>query len=229
MNRRANDTEPLFLSRLIAVVLSSVLTSCGGQDGPNTPTTAPAAANRQPSVSLSFSPSGQAVMGATNVTFTAAGSDPDGDSLTYSWNFGDGTMGTGASASKVFNAAGSFSVSVTASDGRGGSGTASQAFTVRTLTGFWRGGQRGLTEALDIDHLSGNRLTGKTTTGITACGGQLNGTVSNPRTVEVSIAFSGACNLGAEGYTGIVDPSLQSMTGTYRIGNTTRTWTFTRD
>lgn len=168
-------------------------------------------------------------MGATNVTFTAAGSDPDGDPLTYSWTFGDGTTGSGASATKLFSTAGVFNVSVTASDGRGGSGTASQAITVRNLTGFWRGGQRGLTEALDIDHLSGNRLTGKTTTGITACGGQLNGTVNNPRAVEISIGFSGACNLGAEGYTATVEPSLASMTGTYRIGNTTRTWTFTRE
>ena len=208
----------------------ALLPSCGGGgSGPSAPSQPAAAANRQPTVTIAVSPSGQAVMGATNVTFTATGSDPDGDPLIYSWNFGDGTSASGASTGKVFNSAGNFTVTVTASDGRGGSGTASQAVTVRNLTGFWRGGQRGLTEALDIDHLSGNRLTGKVTTGVSACGGQINGTVGNPRSVDISITFSGGCNLGVERYDAVVDASLQSMTGTYQIGNNRVTWTFTRD
>lgn len=226
MNRRIPEAESISssLARLVTLLLCTVLASCESKEGPAAPTPA----NRLPTVSVSFSPPGQAIMAATNLTFTATGSDPDADLVLYSWSFGDGTTATGPIASKVFSTAGTFTVSVTARDSRGGSATASQAVTVRNLTGFWRGGERGLREALDIDHLSGNRFSGKVTTGLRECGGQLSGTVTDTRSVAVSAGFTGACDLGPEEYIATVEPSLQSMTGTYRIGNTTRTWTFTR-
>ncbi|MCP4171811.1 MAG: PKD domain-containing protein, partial [Fuerstiella sp.] len=52
--------------------------------------------------------------------FSAAGTDPDGDDLSYSWNFGDSTAGTGASASHTYASAGTYDVTVTVSDGYGG-------------------------------------------------------------------------------------------------------------
>ena len=44
-------------------------------------------------------------------------SDPDGDALTYSWNFGDGSTGTGATPSHTYTAAGRYEVSLVVSDG----------------------------------------------------------------------------------------------------------------
>lgn len=50
-------------------------------------------------------------------------SDPDGDTLTYKWDFGDGTSSTSSHPSKTFNTARDYTVKLTVSDGRGGSDT----------------------------------------------------------------------------------------------------------
>ena len=52
------------------------------------------------------------------VAFSSAGSsDPEGRSLTYSWDFGDGTTSTAANPSHVYPAQGSYSVRLAVSDG----------------------------------------------------------------------------------------------------------------
>lgn len=59
------------------------------------------------------------------VTFDgSASSDPDGSSLTYDWNFGDGTAhSTAAKPGHTFNAAGTFTVTLKVTDPQGASGT----------------------------------------------------------------------------------------------------------
>jgi sugar lactone lactonase YvrE len=59
------------------------------------------------------------------VLFGYSVSDPDGDTITYTWDFGDGSSGTGAAPSHTYTAAGTFNPSVTASDGFGGNSIAS--------------------------------------------------------------------------------------------------------
>ena len=54
----------------------------------------------------------------------AASTDPDGDALGYQWTFGDGQSGTGRTPTHAWAAQGTFAVSVTVTDGRGGSATA---------------------------------------------------------------------------------------------------------
>lgn len=59
-----------------------------------------------------------------NASFNASlSTDIDGDTLSYIWNFGDGSTGTGTSVSKVYNTAGVYTCTLTAYDGRGGIGT----------------------------------------------------------------------------------------------------------
>jgi DNA/RNA endonuclease G (NUC1) len=54
------------------------------------------------------------------IAMSAAGSsDPDGDALTYAWDFGDGATGSGASVTHAYGAAGSYTVTVTVTDTRG--------------------------------------------------------------------------------------------------------------
>ncbi|MCY3020096.1 MAG: PKD domain-containing protein [Planctomycetota bacterium] len=52
-----------------------------------------------------------------SVTLTASGSDAGGDALLYTWDFGDGTTGYGASISHTYTAPGVYNAKVTISDG----------------------------------------------------------------------------------------------------------------
>lgn len=57
------------------------------------------------------------------VAFRASAADPNGDALSYSWSFGDGTTvaaGVGATQTHAFTATGSYAVVVTVDDGKGG-------------------------------------------------------------------------------------------------------------
>ncbi|MGB0649892.1 MAG: PKD domain-containing protein [Rhodothermales bacterium] len=47
----------------------------------------------------------------------SASTDPNGDALTFAWDFGDGATGSGETASHTYTAAGEYTVVLTASDG----------------------------------------------------------------------------------------------------------------
>ncbi len=88
---------------------------------------------------------------ATPIAFSAAGvSDPDGDSLTYSWNFGDGSTSNEQAPRHVYNSSGTFSVQCTISDGNEHSANGSASVTVRSLSGTWRGVLDNVQETLVI-------------------------------------------------------------------------------
>ncbi|MEJ8651330.1 PQQ-dependent sugar dehydrogenase [Streptomyces sp. MS1.AVA.3] len=65
--------------------------------------------------------SGQAPM---RVTFSSTASDADGGTLTYAWNFGDGTTGTGAAPTHTYKKNGTYTATVTAKDPAGRTGSA---------------------------------------------------------------------------------------------------------
>lgn len=62
------------------------------------------------------------------ISFTGSSSDPSGGTVTYAWAFGDGTTGTGATTNHTYNASGSYTVTLTASNDLGT--TAKSTYTV---------------------------------------------------------------------------------------------------
>ena len=90
----------------------------------------PPPANRPPTVRLQAPAEGE-----VNALLTLSGegsSDPDGDPLTYNWDFGDGTTGsfTFPNATHRYAQIGNYPVRLTVSDGRGGSDTASKTVMI---------------------------------------------------------------------------------------------------
>jgi PKD repeat protein len=64
------------------------------------------------------------------VQFSANGADPDGDALTYSWDFGDGGRLLLQNPSHTYATAGNYTATVTVTDSRGASATDTVLITV---------------------------------------------------------------------------------------------------
>src|SRR5262249_6226198 len=85
---------------------------------PNTPPTANAGAD-------------QTALSLASLTFNGSSSaDPDGPIASYAWNFGDGATATGAVVSHSFSRAGSYTVSLTVTDGAGATGSDTAIATI---------------------------------------------------------------------------------------------------
>jgi PKD repeat protein/lysophospholipase L1-like esterase len=67
-------------------------------------------------------------------------SDPQGETLTYAWTFGDGSTGTGVSPSHIYGLAGTYAISLTVTNTSGLSGTASTKVTVAAAPNADAGG-----------------------------------------------------------------------------------------
>ena len=63
----------------------------------------------------------------------SASTDSDGSVVGYAWNFGDGSTGSGVSPSHTYGGTGNYTVTLTVTDDRGGTGTTSQ--TVAPING----------------------------------------------------------------------------------------------
>ena len=60
----------------------------------------------------------------------AASSDDDGSIVSYAWDFGDGNVDSGVSASHVFEAEGSYTTKVTVTDNEGATASATTSISV---------------------------------------------------------------------------------------------------
>ena len=75
----------------------------------------------------------EATGGVLTASFDSSGSsDPDGSIVGYSWDFGDGTTGSGANPTHGYAAGGTYTVTLTVTDDDDGTATASRTVTVTT-------------------------------------------------------------------------------------------------
>ncbi len=78
------------------------------------------------------SPTAAFTSSCTNLTcnFTNQSSDPDGTIASSSWTFGDGQTSTASNPSHIYGAAGSYTVTLTVTDDRGGTNSVQHGVTV---------------------------------------------------------------------------------------------------
>jgi len=175
--------------------------------------------NRDPTASISALPE-RAIVDVTTVTFTASADDPDGDPLTYAWDLGDGTTSSGYTVTHVYHSEAAHPVSLTVTDGHGGSIVAEASFVARTLSGRWRHDQwgdydcahnRGWLECRSVS--PGGALLGLM--GFTArpsAWGVMSGSVTDPFALDLEIHHSNDPeDIYVERFTGAVWPSLTCM------------------
>lgn len=103
-----------------ATVQLNVKASSNGTGGTNNP----------PVVSSGPTLSPASVIAGQLVQFAVSASDANNDTLSYVWDFGDGSTGTGSATNHTYSSPGVYTANVTISDSKGGSTVASIIFTV---------------------------------------------------------------------------------------------------
>ena len=98
------------------------------RDGETTIVTKTVTVNAPPTVTFAFDP--DSPIAGQEVAFQPQVSDPEGNAVTLAWDFGDGTTGSGAAPKHAYAASGQYTVTVTASDSNGATGTASETIVV---------------------------------------------------------------------------------------------------
>jgi PKD repeat protein len=113
--------------------------------------------------------------------------------LTFSIDFGDGTVASTATAKHVYAAAGAFTITATVSDAQGHKATAVQPITVKTVAGSWFEAeyvQRAT--RVEVRRLTVSEQTGTTIRGVYRVTGAADrpftGTLTSPRHVRITIA-----------------------------------------
>lgn len=96
------------------------------------PNPSDATANHPPTAAATGNPL-TGTGGSLTVAFDGSGStDPDGNPLSYTWNFGDsGAGGSGPTISHTYAAAGTYNATLTVYDGHGGVGISTLTVTVK--------------------------------------------------------------------------------------------------
>lgn len=134
----------LRLIRPIAVVLAAICVACSDSaksplpttpTSPVTPAVPPPPTNRAPIVDT-INVSAFGVSGLTPIVMSAAASDPDGDTVSYSWSFPGGQAPT-SSTTATLAGDGAVTVTLQVTDAKGLATTISRTVVIGTMTGRW--------------------------------------------------------------------------------------------
>lgn len=183
------------------------------------------AANLPRTATITVGPEGTLVAATTRATFTATGTDPDGDALTYRWDFGaQGVQPeTGPTATRIFPSIGTFQVSLTVSDGRA-SARLSTTVVTGSVTGTWRMDKRGqaagesryrLEQHCDPECADGLSVVEVFAAERLVVKADNQGHLEDPRRIMLNYATQdrqARCDVRLEGD---LDRSLQTITGQY--------------
>lgn len=148
------------------------------------------------------------VVGGTRYSLKGAGSDPDGDPLTFTWNWGDGSPeDTGKGGSHIYNREGDFRIVLTVTDGRGGKATANNEIVARKLSGHWRvENARHFDLSVDVDQHNGPGVFG-----LMSDGASINGQVKDPYRVTLTVTAANGFCIPSGTYTGSINPQVTEI------------------
>ena len=195
-----------FQSQAVRAVVGSlavIAAGCGSTSGlsPAGPTSGFSAGT------IEIAPLG-AIVGTSVTLQSRLASDPTGSSLSYSWDFGDGSTATGEATTHVYATAGDFFATVTVSGSEGSSGAATLNVPVRSLTARWSG---------DLGAVPGSRVS-ITQDGLDLRGtyqddsrrGVVEGRISETGTVTFTVTSPG---LAPVTFTGTAGPNVVTLVG----------------
>lgn len=191
--------------------------------------------NRPPTAAIAGVPAETPLAGITTLDLRAAGTDPDGDPLRYSWDLGDGTMTTGEAVSHVYQSAGTFQIVITVSDERHPAVQATQFVTVKSLAAVWSGWVHSTSSTWRMTQ-TGSVLAAQVIAGNFGRPAQMRGTLAAPRSVTVSIEHYNDTNRAGDWFdhcTGTVNATVTqfqvSCPASRYFTSTARVITFRRE
>lgn len=187
--------------------------------------------NRRPMPgAIDVSPTTTGMAAATVYTFRARGaSDRDGDSLGFTWAFGDGTFGSGDTVTHTYNTAGNYEAHLTVSDGPSSSSPPDVSVPVApNMAGTWSGG---IEPQFSSPFTITLTQTGGTLAGTATFGGTINQTVNLTGSVSpltypaavsfATVAFTVAPNAGTFTVSFTTAPGATNASGIFMFGSIT--------
>jgi PKD domain len=177
---------------------------------------------------IAIAPAG-AIVGTLVVLESRLASDPTGNSLSYTWDFGDGDSATGEYTAHVYATPGDYYATVTVSSSEGGSAVASLHVPVRSLSARWSGALPGGPSAGMNGRVSitqdGLELRG--TYQDDARQGIVEGRISERGTVTFTVTSPG---LAPVTFTGTAGPDVVTLVGAAHGPDAVdRPWTLARN
>lgn len=203
----------------------SVLTmgaGCGGSSGgngtPNAPTPPPA--NRPPNItSVTVSPAA-GISTLTTHSFSVVANDPDGDAITYNWDFGNDTGSDAPSATVTYNNANtrSYQATIMVRDSKGATTTGNVSVTSATIAGSFAGSLQNIRVTAQLTQYVGGLVDGSWQFPDFGISGEV-GPSGEPGKIHANGQFELRFKVRVGSfddfyYRGSMDPTGQRLTGT---------------